>query len=172
MERVLGPRRGERARHGEQGRHPDPAGHEQVAAGVGLEGEVVAGRGDVGERARRERVVCPGRAAPADRLPLDRDLVTAPVGRVAAQRVLPDPTIRQAQVDVGAGRPGGEFRARGMDEAEVQHLRRRRDRLGDAQLHDQAGRHRAQLRQSSSSIASPGRITPPLSIPQFRPERL
>src|SRR6478735_1248859 len=111
--------------------------------------------------------VDPDRSAAPCRLAFDGNLVSGAVVRIAAQQVLPHAAIRHAQVYMRAGGPFRKDRPKRMNELQVQNIRRREPHPLDTQLHDEACGH-----WSSNSMASPGRMMPPRSMPQFKPERL
>src|SRR5215218_4748497 len=112
-------------------------------------------------------LVGPDRPSTACRLALDGNLVSGAIVRIAAQRILPHPAVRHAQVHMRAGGPFRKLWPKRVNELQMQNIRRREAHLLDTQLHDQTCGH-----WSSNSMASPGRIMPPRSMPQFRPERL
>ena len=157
----------QRSGHRQQRRDADAAGDQNVALTFGAQRKIVPRRRDMHLTAFTQVLVDPDRPSTARRLALDGNLVSGAVVRIAAQRVLPHAAIRHAQIHMRAGGPFRKGRPKRMNELHVQNIRRCEPHLLDTQLHDETCGH-----WSSNSMASPGRMMPPRSMPQFRPERL
>jgi hypothetical protein len=130
------------ARHGQDGRDAYAAGQQQMARGPArMQREVVARRADGNLLALVHLLVHGGRSAARGGLAQHADHVAARVLRVVAQRVRAHPATGQVQVDVRAGREGGQAFAVQRHEFEAADVLRLGAFARDAHLEDGVGLH-------------------------------